>query len=66
MYHYIRKADNQGYYTDNPECIYDAIMKNTDDEKLAINVSAWCKNAVIGQSYNNPIFVIYIEDDDQI
>jgi len=64
MYHYIRKADNQGYYTDNPECIYDAVMKDTDNEELAIDASSWCEIAVIGQSYEHSIFTIYIEDDD--
>jgi len=64
MYHYIRKADNQGYYTDNPECIYDVVMKDTGNEELAIDASSWCEIAVIGQSYEHDVFTIYIEDDD--
>jgi hypothetical protein len=62
MYHYIRKSDNQNYYTDNPECIYDAVMKDTDNEELAVDASSWCKIAVVDQSYEHVVFTIFKED----
>lgn len=64
MFHFIRESDNQGYYTDNPEDLYDAVEKTTGDISLAIEVSSWADiyYADIDRSFEHDQFTVYVAE----
>ena len=64
VYCMTRLSDNQHYYTDSYDALYDAIFRTTGNHEQAESMASWAENASYGDSKTVGNVDVYIMKDD--
>lgn len=55
-------AGQQNNYTNETDDIHDWVLKETNNEELAIDASSWCELATVGETYDGGEFTLTIQE----